>query len=136
MINIKKIRPMYTSIVTTMHKYEKDELDSAGLVNVDKMAGTLKEYQTVVAVGSMVKDIKVGDLVCIDPSHYAVKKFQENSIKNDLMENQKVGYKFNIVDIEFEPHLFLNTQDILYVIEEYEEIKTSSIYTPPADLIV
>lgn len=136
MINIKKIRPMFTTIVTTMDKYEKDELTASGLVDVDKLAGTIKEYQKVIAVGSMVRDINPGDLVCIDASHYEVKKFHENSIKSDMMENQKVGYRFNVIELDGIPHLLLTNQDILYVIEEYEDVTTSNIYIPGTELIL
>lgn len=119
---IKKIKPMFTAILTTMKKYAVDEVSNSGLItDTSKLAGTIKEFQTVVAVGDQVRGIKVGDLVCIDPSHYAVKKFQENSMKNDLMENQNVGYRFNVIELEGVPHLLLQNNDIVYVVEEWEE---------------
>ena len=51
---------MFTSLITTMNKYEQDEIIS-GLIDPLKREGSIKEYQTVLSVGSMVKDIKVGD---------------------------------------------------------------------------
>ena len=39
-----------------------------------KTVGSVKEYQKVIAVCSMVRDIKVGDLVAINPSKYIKKK--------------------------------------------------------------
>ena len=73
---LKKIKPLFTSVVTTMDKYEDDVIVN-GLVN--QTAGTLKEYQKVIAIGSSVRDIKVGDLVSINPSRYAVRKYEDGS---------------------------------------------------------
>lgn len=121
-MNIKKITPRYTTVVTTMHKYAVDEVSDAGLVtDTNKLAGTIKEFQTVVSVGSSVRGIKEGDLVCINPEKYAVHKFRENSIKGDLMENQVTGYRFTIVELDHIPHLMLQDTDIMYVIDEWEE---------------
>ena len=116
---IKKIKPLFTSVVTTMDKYEDDVMTS-GLVT--KTAGTMKEYQTVMAVGSSVRDIKVGDIVCINPSRYAVKKYEDNSIKGDVIStNPVISYKFPIIEIDKEEYLLLQDRDIDFVIEEWEE---------------
>ena len=65
MLKVKKIKPMFTALITTMDKYEEDVRTSGGLLDVTKQQGGLKEYQTVLAIGSSVRDIKVGDLVCV-----------------------------------------------------------------------
>ena len=49
---LKKIRPLFTKIVTTMNRYEEDQTTEGGLVVAQKQAGAVKEYQTIVAVGS------------------------------------------------------------------------------------
>ena len=64
---------MFTSLITTMDKYEEDVRTSGGLLDVTKKQGGLKEYQTVLAVGSSVRDIKVGDLVCVNPTRSSIK---------------------------------------------------------------
>ena len=64
MIKIKKIKPMFTAILTTMDTYEDDVTCNSIIV---KTKGTIKEYQKVVAVGDTVRSVKVGDLVCINP---------------------------------------------------------------------
>ena len=60
---------MFTSLITTMDKYEQDKLTNGGLIDTAKQQGTLKEYQKVLAIGDSVRNIKVGDLVCINPDN-------------------------------------------------------------------
>lgn len=123
MIRIKKIKPMFTSIVTTMDKYGNDQFaDDGHILNVKKMAGALKENQKVVAIGEMVKGIKVGDMVNINPARYAVMKHKEGSLKDNIVtDNPVVGYNFRTVMIDGNEYLYLEDRDINYVIEEYEE---------------
>lgn len=116
---LKKIKPLFTSVVTTMDKYEDDVIVN-GLVN--QTAGTLKEYQRVVAIGSSVRDIKVGDLVSINPSRYAVRKYEDGSLKDGVIsQNPVVSYSFHTIEIDKVEHLLLQDRDIDFVIEEWEE---------------
>ena len=116
---IKKIKPLFTSVVTTMDKYEDDVIVN-GLVN--QTAGTLKEYQKVVAIGSSVRDIKVGDLVSINPSRYAVRKFEDGSLKDGVIsQNPVMSYNFHTIEMDHSEYLLLQDRDIDFVIEEYEE---------------
>lgn len=139
MIKIKSIKPMFTSIVTTMDKYENDVIEG-GLIDVNKRQGGLKEYQTVIAVGTSVRDIKVGDLVCINPSRYAVKKHQEGSLKDGVItDNPVVTYNFDIVEIQDKQYLLLQDRDIDFIIDDYEEIDDptpSSIIKPETKKII
>ena len=75
MLVIHKIKPKFNYLVTTMDVYDKDIKENGVIVN---QKGTLKEWQKVIAVGPMVKDIQEGDLVVIDPTRYAVTKFNKN----------------------------------------------------------
>lgn len=104
-----------------MNKYEEDQ--NAGLlVDVKKLAGTVKEFQKVVAVGSNSAGIKVGDVVAINPMRYAVMKHQKGSMKDGVIEdNPVVGYNLPIIELNHVPHLLLETADIEFVIEEYED---------------
>lgn len=43
MIRIKKLRPMFTNIVTTMNSYDED-VTVAGIIDTRKQKGALKEY--------------------------------------------------------------------------------------------
>ena len=123
MIKIKKLRPMFTNLVTTMDSYEDDVILDSGLIDVSKQRGALKEYQTVIAVGNAVKDIHPGDVVCINPIRYAQYKQDKSSLKDLATDNPVIGYNFNVVEIDGKDCLLLHDQDIRYVIEEYEEIK-------------
>lgn len=139
MLKIKKIKPMFTSLITTMDKYDQDKLTSGGLIDTTKQQGTLKEYQTVLAVGDSVRNIKVGDLVCINPTRFAVKKHKEGSMRDGVItDNPVVTYNFDIVEMDNKQCLILQDRDIEYIIEDYEEIPdtTSSITEPGNKLIV
>lgn len=139
MLVIKKIQPMYTKILTTMCKYEEDELTAGGLIDSTKTQGTLKEYQTVVAVGNSVRNVKVGDLVCVNPERYAVKKHEVGSLKDGVItDNPVIKYNFNIMELEGVPHLLLDENDVSFIITDYEEVKEqkSDLYVPKTQIIM
>ena len=139
MLKIKKIKPMFTSLITTMDKYEEDIKTSGGLLDVTKQQGGLKEYQTVLAIGSSVKDIKVGDLVCINPSRFAIKKHKEGSLKDGVItDNPVITYNFDVVEMDGQQCLLLQDRDIDFIIEEYEETtdKSSNIIQPEEKKII
>lgn len=132
MINIKKVKPMFNAIITTMNRYEDDD-DSDTLIK--NTSGSLKEYQTVVAVGGNVRDIKVGDVVQIDPSRYAQKQHREDSLKNGVVsDNPVMSYNFKTVLIDGEQCLLLYDSDISYIIEEYEEVNEPSTTSQELEL--
>lgn len=138
MIRIKKLRPMFTNIVTTMNSYDED-VTVAGIIDTRKQKGALKEYQTVIAVGSAVRDIKPGDMVCINPIRYAQYKHDKSSLKDLATNNPITGYNFNVVEIDGKDCLLLHDQDIRYVIEDYEEVPDpapSKLIQPNTDIIV
>lgn len=139
MLVIKKIQPMYTKILTTMCKYEEDEKTASGLIDSTKTQGTLKEYQTVVAVGNSVRNVKVGDLVCVNPERYAVKKHEAGSLKDGVItDNPVIKYNFNIMELEGVPHLLLDENDVSFIITDYEEVKEqkSDLYVPKTQIIM
>ncbi len=136
MIKIKKIKPLFTSIVTTMEHYGVDEFKGS-LIDPTKRQGMLKELQKVIAVGSTVRDIEVGDLVKINPARYAVRKYEENSVKKDLMENKIVGYNIPQIEIDGQTYLMLQNSDIEFVVTEYEEETSySGLTTEKKSLII
>ena len=139
MLVIKKIQPMYTKILTTMCKYEEDEITAGGLIDSTKTQGTLKEYQTVIAVGNSVRNVKVGDLVCVNPERYAVKKHEAGSLKDGVItDNPVIKYNFNIMELEGVPHLLLDENDVSFIITDYEEVKEqkSDLYVPKTQIIM
>lgn len=137
MLNIKKIRPMANYLVTTKDEYTEEDVRTGGLII--KMVGSLKEYQKVVAVGPMVRGIKVGDLVCINPKRYAKYKHQPGSLKDGVVtDNPVVAYNFNVIELDHVPHLLLTDQDIDFIIEdsEEEEVKDNPIIVPERKITV
>ena len=127
MLKIKSIKPMFDSLVTTMNKYEDDGFKNGVIV---KQAGSLKEYQTVLAVGPAVRNIEVGDKVMINPSRYAKVKHNEGSLKDGIVaDNPIIGYEFRTVTINDEECLYLQSQDIMYSFEgeEVEDKKDNKV---------
>ena len=123
MLKIKKIKPMFTAMVVTGDKYTEDMYDDHGLIENKK--GDLKTYQTVLEVGSSVRDIKVGDQVMINVMHFAVMQYDPNSVKNDMGMNKIKEFRFNWVTIENEEGkpqdcLFIDQQDVLFAFEGEE----------------
>lgn len=134
MLKIRNIKPLYTQIVTTGDKYEED-LKQGGVIIANK--GSLKLYQKVVAVGPMVRDVKEGDLVMLDYSAYEVKRYDKNSIQNDMDNNKTIRLDLPWVTIEKEEgspkdYLLLSDRDIRYVFEgeEVEDKQESSLILP------
>ena len=139
MLKIKSIKPLFTNVLTTGDKYEEDEKDN-GLIVANK--GDLKLYQTVIAVGSMVRDIKVGDKVMINPKNYAVKKYDPNSVKEDMGMNSTIGYQMpwvTVDDAEGNPQecLLLLDRDIEFIFEGEEvQENESSLILPKKTIIM
>ena len=122
MLKVKKIRPMFTSLITTMDKYEQD-VKIGGLIDTTRQQGGLKEYQKVLAIGSSVRDIKVGDIVCVNPARFAVRKHQAGSLKDGIVtDNPVTTYNFDVVEMDGKQCLLLQDRDIDFIIEEWEEI--------------
>lgn len=140
MIKIKKITPMFTKIVTTCEKYETDQ-KTGKLIDTRKQAGAVKEYQKVVAVGSNSAGIKVGDIVMINPMRYAVMKHEKGSIKDGVIQDNPIlGFNMPIIDLDGVPHMLLETQDIEFIINEYDEVQETKsgdtpLYVPQTTII-
>lgn len=137
MLHIKSVKPLFTNLVTTADRFEKN-MTSGGIILANE--GDLKLWQKVLYVGSCVKDIEVGDMVMINFQNYAVKKYSKDSIQNDLDNNATIRYQFNWVTIDNEKgeptdHLLLNDRDILYVFEG-KEVDEPIIEIPNKKIIV
>ena len=122
MLKVRKIRPMFTELITTMDKYEKD-VKIGGLIDTTRQQGGLKEYQKVLAVGSSVRDIKVGDIVCVNPARFAVRKHQAGSLKDGVVtDNPVTTYNFDVVEMDGKQCLLLQDRDVDFIIEEWEDV--------------
>lgn len=130
MLHVTKIKPLFDHLLITADRFEKDMVHS-GVILANK--GDLKLWQTVVAVGSVVRAIKVGDKVMINPNDFAVKKYNKNSVQNDLDNNPVLTYNFpfeTIDDEKGEPkdYLYISDRNVKYVFEGIE--KDESLILP------
>lgn len=130
MLHVTEIKPLFNHVLTTADKFDKDMVQS-GVIVANK--GDLKLWQKVVAVGSTVRDIKAGDMVMIIPDHFAVKKYNKNSVQNDLDNNPVLSYNFPFETIDDEngdpvDHLYISDNDVRYVFKGEE--KEDSLIVP------
>lgn len=122
MLVVKKLKPLFTNIVTTMNKYvEAQYIPGTQIIDTSTVSGGIKEYQKVVAVGTCVRDINVGDIVVIDPTRYGIRQHQAGSLKDGVItDNPITTFNFNVVEMNGEQYLLLQDRDIQYVVEKYE----------------
>lgn len=122
-MKLKKIKPVFNRIVVTADRYmNSQKIAGTDLIDASKSEGSLREYQKVVAVGDTVRSVKEGDIVCIDPTRYAVRKHQEGSMKNGIItDNPVTRYNFEMVVLNGKEHILLYDSDVSYIIEDYEE---------------
>ena len=130
MLHVTKIKPLFDHLLITADRFDKDMIHN-GVIVAGK--GDLKLWQTVVAVGSVVRDIKVGDKVMINPNNFAVKKYNKNSVQNDLDNNPVLTYNFPFETVDDEKgnlkdYLYISDRDVKYVFEGTE--KDDSLILP------
>lgn len=139
MLKIFEITPVATRMLVTGDVYEEDMFSEYGIIESKK--GDMKEYQTVLAVGPMVKDVKPGDMVMLNMLHFAVMKHDPNSVKVDMGMQEIKGYRFPKVELTTEAGikdcLYIDQQDIVFSFKGEEvQGKKSTIITPEKKLIV
>lgn len=122
---------MTNHIVTTMDRFESNE--NKLILDIKEAEGVVKDIQQVLAIGPLVRDVKVGDYVRINPDRYIRVK---HNLRDDLNNENEMEVKINfpVVDLESGRFLFLTEGDVDYVIEEFTEEKDeekSVLYTPP-----
>jgi len=138
MLNIKDIKPVYTRLLTTAERYQEDQTNGV-LLDANKLEGRYKEYQKVVRVGSSVREVSEGDTVLIDPSRYMKRKFSDNSLRNDFVDNPIVEIDIPTVIMNGIDYFMIEERDIAYVIQDYEELpdpKPNPIIMPKPKKII
>lgn len=138
MFKIKKIKPLYTGIITTANKYTQDNMEGV-IIDSKKLAGNIKEYQTVLEVGSSVREISVGDTVLIDFSKYLVKdkarpENDENSLRSEFM-HPTYHLELPVMEVDGKEVLTLQERDVAFI-AEIEEIEPTSIIKPKKTKII
>ena len=138
-VKVLEIKPMFTALVTTMDMYSADEqfIEGTTLIDGRKTKYTVKEFQKVIAVGPNVRDIKVGDLVCVDPSRFGKMVHNKGSVQEAVVkDNPVVEYLFDIVYIDGKPYLYLQDRDIKYVVTKYREVVPKKMIKVPEKKLV
>lgn len=122
--NIKKVRPLFTGVITTATKIVGEMTTAAGLIDVTKREGTLNNFQTVVSVGKMVTDVKPGDIVCLNFKRYKAVKHLPGTIGEDNIQTDTMLADYEIPQIILDgvPHLFIQNNDIEFVVEEFDGV--------------
>lgn len=123
---IKKVRPLFTGVITTARRYVSDQTTTKGglLVDTTKMVGTMNPLQWVVSVGSTVHDLKEGDIVKINFKRYIKAKHVPGIIGDDNVQSDNLSATFEIPSITIDgvDYLFIQNNDIEYVVTEYDGI--------------
>lgn len=136
MLKITKINPVATRMLVTGEVYSEDMYNEHGIIESKK--GDMKEYQTVIQVGPMVRDIKIGDKVMLNMMHFAIMQYDPNSIKKDMGMQKIKGYQFPKIELTKEDGskqecLYIDQQDIVFSFEGEEvQGKKNPIITPQA----
>ena len=125
MLKVKSIRPVYTRLITTADRYTESQ-KVGSILDANKLEGRYKEYQTVVKVGSSVREVKEGDIVLIDPSRYMKRKYNDNSLREDFVENPIVEINIPTVTMKDTDYFMIEERDFAYIIEDSEEVPDSN----------
>lgn len=123
-----------------MDRYDID-VKAGELVDITKLKNTVKEYQTVVAVGPMVKYINVGDTVLINPTAYGHPKHVKDQGGGSITENVEgyhveMEYNFPTITIDGVEHLFISDRDVDCICDVEEVSDPSPIIKVEKPLIL
>lgn len=126
MLHITKIKPMFTNLLVTKEVFDKDMCEG-GVIVANK--GDMKLWQTVLAVGPAIRDIKVGDKVMLRLDDYAVKKYSKDSLQNDMDNNPIITWNLPFETIEDDKGnsiecLYIKDRDVKFVFEGEERDDT------------
>lgn len=132
MFTIKGVKPMFNGIVTTARRYVGDTTTKGGLLlDTKKMDGSMNPFQWVVSVSDMVANstgLKKGDIVNINFKRYARVNHVPGAIENNVQsDNMSLSYEIPMIDIEGVEYLFLQSNDIEFIVTDYEGIEEGGL---------
>lgn len=122
---------MFNQLLTTMNRYADDvTINNTDILDTTK-SGAVKEYQKVLAIGPMVRNINVGDYVFINPKRYAVMKHKEGSLKDGVItDNPVIEYQFDTLIIGDKECLLLQDNDIKFTVDPKDLTETEDVVIP------
>lgn len=110
----KTVRPLYTGVIVTADVNEEDLKEGNIIVS---WKGAYKEIQEVVAIGSSVRDLAVGDKVSVNLMRYAELKHNEGSLKNGVVcDNPVVRYHMKTFEMGGRKVMLIDCRDIELVL--------------------
>ena len=125
-MKLKEIQPLANQLLTTANKYEDAVKTKGGIYLVDKLEKATKLYQTVLAVGPLVRNIKVGDVIMINPIRYYNPKTtqkqeqDEQSLRSIIRVGKEyVDVVFPVIEIDGEERLLIYENDADFIIKSY-----------------
>lgn len=125
-----EIRPKANEIVITANLISVVNTDSK-VIDKDEQQLFFDEYQTVLRVGPVVRDVNVGDIVCVNPARFAKYQEQKSRVKAavDGYEKVLIGYDFPIVEISTGNVMLINESDVKYIVDNgfVEEVKHETV---------
>lgn len=131
-LKLKKIQVRNNAILTTADRYEDVALNvdkKTKIMTLNETSKAHKLVQRVINVGPMVRDIKEGDIVFLNPLHYLKRELveQQNSIQADIPEKHMKevygpSYEFPTIVLDGKECLTLFDRDVEYIILEAEGI--------------
>lgn len=138
-IKLNKVQVRANTIVTTAKRFYKDS-DAQKVAFEEKkakgeMISTAESknlpflYQKVINVGPVVHDVKVGDVIKINPLYYLDRKLieQRNSLERDVLDvtgtrvketYSQLDYTFPTIELNGEECLLLFDRDVEFIIED------------------
>ncbi len=124
MINIKKIKPMFTKMLVTADVYTPEECMSNGIIESDNV-GLLKATQTVVEVGEAAAPITEGQMVFLDLTKYVKRKYEKDSAKADMGDeyyNEIETFNVPTIVMDDVTYLLVDRSDVQFIVTEFEEV--------------
>lgn len=138
-VKLNQIQVRTNTIVTTACRYYNNKEEKEAGIAKKRAEGkiiSLAEdknlpflYQKVISVGPVVKDVKVGDVIKINPIYYLDRKLveQRNSLEKDVLdvtgtrvkeEYSQLDYTFPTTVLNGEECLLLFDRDVEFVIQD------------------
>ena len=122
---IKEIRPLFTNVIVSSLTYSVTQYarDNGLILDTTRMEGSVIPFQFVKAVGSMVRDIKEGDLVRVNFRRYYLPVHAPGAIdESENVQTDVLGMKCDVpsVWIDGKKYFMVQNNDIEFVVTSYD----------------
>jgi len=123
MFKIKKVKPLFTGVITTATKYQYENSTDGGIILMNQITGGYNEFQRVIAAGRTCTDLEPGKIVKINYNRYKYPIHRPGAIDeqtNIQSDNLSSKCEPPIIKINGKECLFIQYNDIEYIVEECE----------------